>query len=91
MEGKSKYSLRARPDQITVAIRDQGIGVSEQDLQRIFDPFYTTRNDGTGLGLSIAQRIMEQHGGRIEVERNPERGMTFALVFPREHHANSPV
>ena len=83
--------LESKPDQITVTIRDQGIGVSEQDLQRIFDPFYTTRDDGTGLGLSIAQRIMEQHGGRIEVERNPERGMTFALVFPREHHATSAV
>jgi signal transduction histidine kinase len=89
--GTVEMFLESKPDQITVTIRDQGIGVSEQDLQRIFDPFYTTRNDGTGLGLSIAQRIMEQHGGRIEVERNPERGMTFALVFPREHHATSAV
>ena len=87
--GKVEIFLESKSDQITVAIRDQGVGVSEQDLQRIFDPFYTTRNDGTGLGLSIAQRIMEQHGGRIEVERNPEGGMTFVLVFPLEHHADS--
>lgn len=80
--GKVEILLESKSEQITVAIRDQGVGVSEQDLQRIFDPFYTTKSDGTGLGLSIAQRIMEQHGGRIEVERNPERGMTFALVFP---------
>jgi signal transduction histidine kinase len=89
--GKVEIFLESKPDQITVAIRDQGGGVSEQDLQRIFDPFYTTKNDGTGLGLSIAQRIMEQHGGRIEVERNPERGMTFTLVFPIEHQAGSPI
>ena len=87
--GKVEIFLASKPDQITIAIRDQGVGVSEQDLQHIFDPFYRTRNDGTGLGLSIAQRIMEQHGGRIEVKRNPERGMTFALVFPVEHLANS--
>ncbi len=88
--GKVEIFLASKPDQITIAIRDQGVGVNEQDLQHIFDPFYTTRHDGTGLGLSIAQRIMEQHGGRIEVERNLEGGMTFVLVFPLEHHANSP-
>ena len=87
--GKVEIFLASEPDQITITIRDQGVGVSEQDLQHIFDPFYTTRNHGTGLGLSIAQRIMEQHGGRIDVKRNPKRGMTFALVFPVEHLANS--
>jgi signal transduction histidine kinase len=89
--GKVEIFLESRADQITVAIRDQGVGISEQDLQRIFDPFYTTKNDGTGLGLSIAQRIMEQHGGRIEVQRNPERGMKFVLVFPVEHHGDANV
>ena len=86
--GSVEILLESKPDQITVAIRDQGVGVSGKDIQHIFDPFYTTKNDGTGLGLSIAHRIMEQHGGRIEVKPNPERGMTFALIFPVEHRGN---
>jgi signal transduction histidine kinase len=56
--------------------------VPEEQLPHVFDPFYTTKPNGTGLGLSIAHQIMEQHGGRIEVSRNPDRGMTFSLVFP---------
>jgi two-component system sensor histidine kinase HydH len=80
--GKVELFLEKKLDQIILGVRDQGIGIAQEDLQRIFDPFYTTKNDGTGLGLSIAQRIMEQHGGRIEAERNPERGMTFTLLFP---------
>ncbi len=82
--GKIELFLEKRPDLLIVGVRDEGAGIQQADLQRIFDPFYTTKAEGTGLGLSIAQRIMEQHEGRIEAERNPERGMTFRLVFPAQ-------
>ena len=69
---------------LVIHVKDQGMGVPEDHLQQIFDPFYTTKPEGTGLGLSIAHEIMQQHGGRMEVKRNPDRGMTFSLYFPRE-------
>ena len=69
---------------LVIHAKDVGTGVPEEDLQQIFDPFYTTKAEGTGLGLSIAHQIMQQHGGRIEVKRNTDRGLTFSLYFPRQ-------
>jgi signal transduction histidine kinase len=74
---------------LVIYVKDAGMGVPEEDLQLIFDPFYTTKTEGTGLGLSIAHQIMEQHGGRIEVKRNPDQGMTFSLYFPRHQSATT--
>lgn len=72
-------------DSVIINVKDEGVGIPAENLQQIFDPFYTTKPTGTGLGLSIAHRIIEQHGGKIEAKRNPDRGMTFSLVFPRPH------
>lgn len=69
-------------EMLKVHVKDEGTGVPEGDLQKIFDPFYTTKPSGTGLGLPTAYQIMQQHGGTIEVTRNPDLGMTFSLVFP---------
>jgi len=69
---------------LVIYVKDEGMGVPEEHLQQIFDPFYTTKPEGTGLGLSIAHQIMQQHRGRIEVKRNADRGMTFSLYFPQE-------
>jgi len=69
-------------DSIDIEIQDEGIGIEPQNLEKIFDPFFTTRASGTGLGLSIVYQIVRQHGGRVEVRRNPVRGMTFAVFLP---------
>ena len=82
--GEILLSASSQADSITISVQDEGTGIPDDQLQQIFDPFYSTKPDGTGLGLSIAGRIMEQHGGRIEVSRNPDRGMTFSLVLPLE-------
>lgn len=69
-------------DSVSLDVVDQGIGIFSEQLERIFDPLFTTRQEGTGLGLSIAARIISQHGGQIEPHRNPDRGMTFSVILP---------
>ena len=67
-----------------VAIQDSGIGISQKDIDRIFEPFYTTRSTrgGTGLGLSVTYGIVTDHGGTIEVESRPGEGSTFTVWLP---------
>jgi signal transduction histidine kinase len=67
---------------VLMRVRDEGSGIAETDLEKIFDPFYTTKEGGTGLGLAISYQILAQHGGGIAVERNPDKGMTFTLSLP---------
>jgi PAS domain S-box-containing protein len=65
-----------------IEISDTGCGIRKEDRDRIFDPFFTTRPTGTGLGLSITKRIIEEHGGRIEVDSNVDNGAVFRLYIP---------
>jgi signal transduction histidine kinase len=71
---------------VAVMIRDQGTGIRPEDLESIFEPFFTTKDvgEGTGLGLSIAYGIVQEHGGWIEVESEPERGSCFTVYLPQE-------
>jgi signal transduction histidine kinase len=67
---------------VEIAIQDTGKGMPEDVKNRIFEPFFSTKEEGIGLGLSIAQRIVEEHGGTIRVETTPGKGTTFFLRFP---------
>ena len=69
-------------DQAVVAVVDQGVGLTDAGLSRMFEPFYTTKPDGMGLGLSICQAIVGAHGGALRAERNTDRGMTVLASFP---------
>jgi PAS domain S-box-containing protein len=71
-------------DEATIEVADQGSGISEQDLERIFHPFFTTRKVGTGLGLPAVRRIVRAHGGRVEVESILGQGSTFTIHLPLE-------
>jgi two-component system sensor histidine kinase PilS (NtrC family) len=68
---------------VEIMFHDTGRGIPAQQLERIFDPFYTTRPSGTGLGLAIARRILESMGGRIEVASRPNSGTTLRLWLRR--------
>lgn len=67
---------------VWMAVSDTGPGIPPEQLNRIFEPFYTTKNKGTGLGLLIVQRIIRDHGGRIELESTVGKGTTFKLWLP---------
>jgi PAS domain S-box-containing protein len=67
---------------VQCAIRDSGPGISSEDLPKIFEPFYSERRGGTGLGLAIAQRIMQEHGGKMIAGSNPDGGACMIARFP---------
>jgi hypothetical protein len=69
---------------VIVDVEDTGIGISEEDIKRIYDPFYTTKgaSRGTGLGLAISYGIIQEHGGRILVDSEAGRGTRFRLKLP---------
>jgi len=70
------------PGAATVVIRDNGCGIAEDRLAKIFNPFYTTKKNGTGLGMGIAKKVMDAHSGRIEVQSKPGIGTEFRLSIP---------
>jgi signal transduction histidine kinase len=65
-----------------IVIADTGTGIAHEDLDKIFDPFYTTKTGGSGLGLAIAYRIVEDHGGVIGVSSEPGKGTQFRMRLP---------
>jgi two-component system, sporulation sensor kinase E len=69
-------------DGVWISVADTGGGIPQEQINRIFDPFYTTKKKGTGLGLMIVQRIVRAHGGRIELESHVGRGTTFRVWLP---------
>jgi two-component system sensor histidine kinase PilS (NtrC family) len=70
---------------VEVIFKDTGAGISKTDIDKVFYPFFTTKEKGTGLGLSIAQKIAEEHGGKITVESGGTgKGATFRVIFPVE-------
>jgi PAS domain S-box-containing protein len=78
----SVRAARDGRDTVQVAVRDRGTGVSTGDLERIFEPFHTTKRHGLGIGLSISRTIIAAHGGRLWAENNPDRGATFSFTVP---------
>jgi len=83
-----ELSAQGRGDQLAIEVRDHGIGIDGADLPRLFTPFFRTDRSrargtgGVGLGLALARRIVEAHGGSIEVESVPDLGTTFRLRLP---------
>jgi signal transduction histidine kinase/predicted metal-dependent phosphoesterase TrpH len=71
---------------IEISVKDTGIGISEEDRERIFEPFYRGKNasveDGTGLGLSLVKEVVDLHGGKILVQSEPNKGSTFSILLP---------
>ncbi len=75
-------TVRSDTDQVSVSVTDTGQGLGEADIERIFDPFVTTKPQGMGLGLSISQGIVYSHGGQLIVCPNQGPGVTFRFNLP---------
>jgi signal transduction histidine kinase len=80
--GKLEVVMESREESVSVSVADEGEGISPENIEKIFDPFFSTKDKGTGLGLTIAHKIMQCHDGFIKVFMNGFRGSTFRLYFP---------
>jgi signal transduction histidine kinase len=86
MPGGGELNLGGRCSQdgywVELTVLDSGVGIPQGDLEKLFDPFFSTKEGGIGLGLSIAHRIIDQHHGKIEVESTPGKGTLFTISLP---------
>ncbi|MEW6669862.1 MAG: PAS domain S-box protein [Thermodesulfobacteriota bacterium] len=80
--GRITVSVEPIPGGVEIRIGDEGVGIPEQQVQHLFEPFYTTREKGLGLGLSISYKIVQAHGGEIYAESQAGRGTTFVIRLP---------
>jgi len=82
--GTVTISTSAEDGKILVTVADTGCGIKREHMDRIFEPFFSTKSDGksTGLGLSVSYGIVQQHGGTLEVESEEGRGTVFKIVLP---------
>jgi signal transduction histidine kinase len=87
--GTLRLSTRSEPDGVLIRVEDDGPGV--EDVERIFEPHYTTKVKGTGLGLAIARQIVEEHGGTIRAESQSGRGTSVRILLPAATQAAQPA
>jgi len=71
---------------VRVAVQDNGPGISSENVERVFDPFFSTKNTGLGMGLAVCKTIIAEHGGRIWAAMNPQGGATFSFELKAANH-----
>jgi two-component system nitrogen regulation sensor histidine kinase NtrY len=86
--GRIQLATRSTPQAIEISVSDSGIGLTPEERDRLFTPYYTSKQHGTGLGLAIVQSVVSDHGGRISVNSEPGCGATFTISIPQalEHN-----
>lgn len=78
---RTRYGRSGSPE-VEIAVTDTGVGIAREDMDHLFIPFFTTKTEGTGLGLPICERIVEAHGGELDVTSRPGHGSTFLVRLP---------
>ena len=81
---KGAFGENLAATEIWLRVIDNGPGIPEDERERIWSPFYTTKDSGTGLGLALSRKTVEAHGGRIELLTDSRFGSEFVLTFPRD-------
>jgi signal transduction histidine kinase len=85
MRGGGQLAFGARrvtgSELVAITVSDTGSGIDSESLEVIFEPYFTTKLHGTGLGLAITRRIVEEHGGSIQVASEPGRGTVFTIML----------
>jgi two-component system sensor histidine kinase HydH len=71
-----------RPGTVEIQVRDTGCGIAEETLERVMDPYFTTKPEGTGLGLAMVYKIIDEHGGTIKIASKEGQGTTVSIVLP---------
>jgi PAS domain S-box-containing protein len=85
MPGGGEVRIETAPERagwLRLTVADTGNGMGPEQLRKVWEPFYTTKASGTGLGLSVSHRIIQEHGGTVDVQSEPGRGTTFVIVLP---------
>jgi signal transduction histidine kinase len=82
--GPIAVSIRSNGKIVTIAFEDEGQGIAEEILEKIWDPFFTTKEMGTGLGLGMVKNIIESHGGNIQIGNRTEGGTRVTVELPVE-------
>ena len=82
--GTLSISCSETQDEIIITIGDTGNGIAESNLERVADPFYTTKTYGTGMGLTLVEKIVAEHDGRFSLERRKDGGMIARIVLPQD-------
>ena len=80
----SGFSMRLQKKAVRVEIRDSGCGIAPENMEKIFEPFFSTKTRGAGLGLANVKKIVEAHGGRIQVSSRLHRGTRMRILLPLE-------
>lgn len=80
--GHAGAPLQEIADFVAISVADTGLGISPENLDRIFQPLFSTKSRGIGLGLPISKNLVEANGGWIEVESEPGKGTTFTVLLP---------
>ena len=80
--GHLDVNVKCDGDFVLFSVSDTGCGISEENLSKIFEPYFTTKATGTGLGLTVVYKIIKEHGGDISVESTVGKGTTFRIRIP---------
>jgi signal transduction histidine kinase len=80
--GRLSVDVFPKEDMICLAFKDTGVGIPEEQLDQIFEPYYSVKAGGSGLGLAISRRIIEIHKGFVKVDSKPGQGTNFMVFFP---------
>ncbi|MCP8616417.1 PAS domain-containing sensor histidine kinase [Salirhabdus salicampi] len=83
-EGNVYVSIKNERDHVVIYVEDEGVGIPEEIMDKIYDPFFTTKQNGTGLGLMITNQIIEKHRGQLSFHRRPKQGTICRVTLPKK-------